>query len=109
MNVYGCSSLCLIIWNYQSFCVYEYRKRLAKLSSTPCYLLETSIVSYKIQSLDASGLGDQWGQVAYTGLVVGSDNAPGFNRDDDEAYANDYWDDNKWNDNSVVAFRDCSR
>ena len=47
--------------------------------------------------------------MAYTGLVVDSDNAPGFNRDDDKAYANDYWDDNTWNDNSVVAFRDCSK
>jgi hypothetical protein len=43
-----------------------------------------------------------------TGLVVDSDNLPYFNRDSDEAYVNDNWDDNPWNDNSVVAFRDCS-
>lgn len=57
MNVYGYSSLCLVIWNYQSFCVYEYRKRLAKLSSTPCFWLETISVSDKIQNSDASGFG----------------------------------------------------
>lgn len=45
---------------------------------------------------------------AITGLVVDSDNVPNFERDSDEAYVNDNWADNRWNDNSVVRFRDCS-
>ena len=45
---------------------------------------------------------------AITGLVVDSDNVPNFKRDSDEAYVNDNWADNRWNDNSVVVFRDCS-
>lgn len=45
---------------------------------------------------------------AITGLVVDSDNVPNFKRDSDEAYVNDNWADNRWNDNSVVGFRDCS-
>ena len=31
-----------------------------------------------------------------------------FEHDSDETYVNDNWADNRWNDNSVVAFRDCS-
>jgi len=42
------------------------------------------------------------------GLVVDSDNLPYFNRDSDEAFVNDNWDDNQWHNNSVVAFRDYS-
>ena len=45
---------------------------------------------------------------AITGLVVDSDNVPNFERDSDEAYVNDNWSDNRWNDYSVVRFRDCS-
>ncbi len=45
---------------------------------------------------------------AITGLIVGSGYVPDFGRDSDEAYVNDNWTDNRWNDNSVVAFRDCS-
>ena len=45
---------------------------------------------------------------AITGLVVDSDNVPNFEHDSDETYVNDNWADNRWNDNSVVAFRDCS-
>lgn len=45
---------------------------------------------------------------AITGLVVDSDNVPNFEHDSDEAFVNDNWADNRWNDNSVVRFRDCS-
>ncbi len=42
-----------------------------------------------------------------TGLVVDSDGVPFFVRDSDEAYVDDYWADNHWNDYSVVRFREC--
>lgn len=42
---------------------------------------------------------------AVTGLVVDSDNVPNFEHDSDEAFVNDNWSDNRWNDNSVVRFR----
>lgn len=45
---------------------------------------------------------------AITGLVVDSDNVPHFEHDSDEAFVNDNWSNNRWNDNSVVRFRDCS-
>lgn len=45
---------------------------------------------------------------AITGLVVDSDNVPNFGHDSDEVFVNDNWADNRWNDNAVVAFRDCS-
>lgn len=41
------------------------------------------------------------------GLVVDFGHAPGFRRDDSEAYAHDYWDGHTWSDYSVVAFREC--
>lgn len=37
-------------------------------------------------------------------LVVDSDNVLYFNHDSDEAFVNDNWDDNAWNDNSLVGF-----
>jgi len=39
--------------------------------------------------------------------VVDSDNLPVFNRDSDEAYVNDNWRDNRWNDSAALSFRDC--
>ena len=42
------------------------------------------------------------------GLVVDSGHVSLFRRDSVEACVNDSWADNRWNDNSVVVFRDCS-
>ncbi|MDR0591131.1 MAG: hypothetical protein LBG75_01015 [Candidatus Nomurabacteria bacterium] len=70
--------------------------------------LETTDVSQNIQGPDASRPGGiDGGCTISPGVVVNDDNVLNFKRDSDEAYVNDNWSDNQWNDNSTVAFRDC--
>lgn len=49
------------------------------------------------------------GSLRITGLVVDDGNVLYLNRDAHEAFVNDNWDDNRWHNNSVVVFRDCSK
>jgi hypothetical protein len=96
-NLHLTESLCL--W------IQEARKQTIEHS---VLLVEDSISYIKFKVWTCLDLVTLMASSAITGLVVDSDNVPNFERDSDEAYVNDNWADNRWNDNSVVRFRDCS-